>query len=108
MSTADAPICLAFARLITLWRALRLPPLNQLPGCWEHTVNEQWAFSFNGHMEPRPCAEGVTVPPIHAAVWFNGWPAGLLGPYGGHIAAGECANEDAFLAALEAAIASVS
>ena len=34
-------------------------------------------------------------------VWFNGWLAGMLDPGGGVIAAGELANEDRFIKAID-------
>lgn len=43
------------------------------------------------------------VPAFHCYVEFNGWPAGLLSPYDGTFAAGEAANEETFIAALEQA-----
>ncbi len=39
---------------------------------------------------------------LQAKLKFNGWPAGIIDPAGGIIAAGEAANEDAFIAAIEA------
>lgn len=102
------PVCLAFSKLCELCLALGQAPANKHPGCWEHQVNAQWAIAFNAHPEPKPCSQGVTVEPFHCYVQFNGWPAGVFNPYGGQIAAGECANEEAFLAALDAAIAAVS
>lgn len=48
------------------------------------------------------CTEGVTVEPFHCYIEFNGWPAGVVAPWGGVIAAGDVANEAAFLAAVKA------
>ena len=42
------------------------------------------------------------LPPLNIAVEFNGWPAGVIGPDGGVIAAGRLANEEAFIAAMKA------
>lgn len=39
---------------------------------------------------------------FQAKIEFNGWPAGIIDPHGGIIAAGEAANEDTFIAAIEA------
>lgn len=44
---------------------------------------------------------GATVPPVHMAVFWNGWLAGILNPAGGVLAAGEAANEDTFIAAMK-------
>ena len=38
------------------------------------------------------------------AVWYQGWLAGLFTPFGGVFAAGEGANEDTFLAAIDTAL----
>jgi hypothetical protein len=38
---------------------------------------------------------------LRASIKFNGWPAGIIDPAGGIIAAGGIANEDAFIAAIE-------
>ena len=99
------PVCMAFAKLCELCIALGQAPATKHPDCWVHQVNEQWAIAFNAHAEPKACSLGVTVKPIHCYVQFNGWPAGVFTPYGGQIAAGECANEETFLEAMDAAIA---
>ena len=39
---------------------------------------------------------------LQAKLTFNGWPAGIIDPMGGIIAAGAAANEDTFIAAIEA------
>lgn len=38
---------------------------------------------------------------LQVRVSFNGWPAGVIDPNGGIIAAGEIANEDTFIEAVE-------
>ena len=75
-------------------------PLNKRVGCWELRVDEQWEIAMNGHNSPIQCSHGCEVPPFAVYVQFNGWPAGVIGPSGGWIAAGEVANEDAFIAAV--------
>ena len=62
-------------------------------------VDDTWKVRVNG------CSvERENIPPFHAYVEFNGWPAGFIGTDGGGvIAAGEAANEDALIAALRAA-----
>lgn len=94
----------AFAEIAAL--ALRLGVENVVarPGCWECRVDERWWFAVNAHPVETQCsASNVPVPPYHAYVQFNGWPAGVISPFGGVIAAGEATNEDAFIAALKAA-----
>jgi len=46
--------------------------------------------------------KGKTHDPIHCAVLYNGWLAGVFSPAGGWIAAGEGANENTFIAACKA------
>lgn len=43
----------------------------------------------------------LTSDPVQAKIKFNGWPAGVIDPLGGIIAAGQAANEDSFIAAIE-------
>lgn len=97
------PLIEAFARIAELGGALGVRDVNKLPGCWEHQVDELWHISLNGHRKTIKDSKGFEVPSFHAAIEYNGWPAGLIGPGGGIIAAGECANEDTFIEALKAA-----
>lgn len=77
--------------------------LKGIPGCWESQVDAQWWLAINGHAEAtRTTKGGEPIPPFSCYVEFNGWPAGLLDPYGGAIAAGDVANADSFRAALSA------
>ncbi len=78
-------------------------PLHKHDGCWERQIGEWW-IAINGHRDERKCSHGAPVPPFNCYCEFNGWPAGLFGPYHGIIAAGSIANEEAFAAAIEAEI----
>jgi len=100
----------AFVRVCELGLALRIPPLNTLPGCWEHRLDERWWFAANGHGKPLTChsetgmaKSGYEVQPFTCYVEYNGWCAGIFGPYGGEFAAGLEANEEVFIGALIAA-----
>ncbi len=93
----------AFAEIVALAEHLGIKPLNTFPACWEHQIDERWWMAVNGHREAIPCSMGPEVPPFTAYVQFNGWPAGQINPRGGWIAAGEAANEGAFIDALKAA-----
>jgi hypothetical protein len=93
----------AFARIADLGCALGVRDINKLPGCWEHQIDKQWWIALNGHREPMKDSHGFEVPPFSAAVEYNGWPAGIIDPSGGIIAAGSCANENTFIDALIAA-----
>jgi hypothetical protein len=51
-----------------------------------------WGVTLN------PTAEEVdALPPFSVKVSWNGWPAGIIQPGGGIIAAGEAANEDSLI-----------
>ena len=92
------PECLL--KVADLALALGVESYTTLPACWEHQVDEHWLIKVNGHKET---IDGIE--PAWMMVWFNGWPAGSVHPVlGGVIAAGEIANEDTFIAALDAAI----
>ena len=65
-------------------------------------VDGAWKITINGKSEACD-----NIPPYGVLVEFNGWPAGILDPGGGVIAAGEAANEDTLIAALKVAGAEV-
>ncbi len=98
MSSED--IAEAFAVVVMLAEALGVESIKDLPGLWTVDIDGQWKVSVNGHKETVDF-----VPPFHAAVEFNGWPAGIFSPRGSLIAAGAAANEAAFIEAVKARIA---
>lgn len=85
--------------------ALGVRSINQLPGCWEHAIDEHWRISVNGHCEETADSKGNEIAPYNCWVEFNGWPAGYFDPTGGVLAAGEAANEQTFMEAIHRAIA---
>lgn len=95
---------LAPGRVAELATALGVRAIHRLPGCWEYQIDEQWWIAINGHDEPVTCSTGARVDPFHIFVTYNGWPAGILTPFAGTLAAGAAANEETFIAAIEAAI----
>jgi len=101
-------VCEAFVRMAELAGALGVSRINELPGCWEHQVDAKWWISVNGSKDLRRNSDGIELSPFSMAVKFNGWPAGIIDLAGGVIAAGECANEDTFIAALQAATQAAS
>lgn len=90
----------AFAAVVELGLALGAAPLNKFHACWECDIDDQWHISFNGHRETKKSRDGLNVPAFTLCVTFNGFPAGLIDPRGGVLAAGEAANEETFLAAV--------
>jgi hypothetical protein len=93
----------AYIEVVNLARAIGVTRIDLMEGCWEHQIDDQWWIAMNGHKKPTKCSAGATVPPFEMYVQFNGWPAGVVAPNGGIIAAGELANEDTFIAAVKAA-----
>lgn len=92
--------------VFALAQADGVAPLNKHPGCWYRRLDQRWEIAINGHGEPvtHPF-EGCPheVPPFSIFAMFNGWPAGIIDPFGGSICAGELANIDSFVAALRTA-----
>ena len=84
--------------------------IKDLPGCWEHQVDDSWWIAVNGHHEAIRCSDNsetgmaAEVPPYHVYVTYHGWAAGIVGPAGGIIVGGDGANENRLCAALRAAI----
>jgi hypothetical protein len=78
-------------------------PLNQYADCWECEIDHRWTIAANGHREPKKWRD-ITVQPFHVYVEYNGFPAGIISAYEGIIAAGTEANEETFLAAIDAKI----
>lgn len=101
-------VCEAFDLIAQLCIAMNEHPLTKHAGCWECVIDGRWKIAVNGHDEPKVSSlnpEGID--PFHCHVEYNGWPAGILNPYGGVIAAGAAANEDAFIKAIRTKIAAL-
>jgi hypothetical protein len=81
--------------LVDLGSVAGFIPLNQHPGIVRFNVDDSWKLSMNGHTETIE-----QVPPFSVYVEFNGWPAGIIDPSGGCIAAGQLANLDTLLTAM--------
>lgn len=96
-------VSLVFALIVDLGNKSGASPITKFDGCWEKQIDTQWWIAVNGHKAPVKCSHGAEVPPVHCYIEYNGWPAGLLNPFEGTLAAGECANEDTFVEALKAA-----
>lgn len=93
----------AFYEIANMAQRMGVTRIDQMEGCWEVDVDDHWRLSVNGHGEPTKNRDGTEVPPITAYVEWNGWPAGLIHPAGGTMAAGSAANEGALIEALKAA-----
>lgn len=101
-----------FCKMVDYGTALGVKSIKDFPGAWIQKVDDHWIFAINGKdetLEVRP--DGTMSAKLefgHAAVWFNGWLAGIFTPYGGEFAAGSAANEDTFIEALDRALSSVT
>lgn len=80
---AERPVSEAYVALAEYSLSLGIRNIKDLPGCWEQQIDDVWWVAANGHPEPVKCSEGAEVPPYHMYLVFNGWPAGVIGPYGG-------------------------
>lgn len=98
----------AFSVIVDLAMHDDIESINELEGCWHRRIDDRWYIAVNGHDEPIKVEPhemmGATVPPFEAAIFYNGWLAGLVGPSGGAIAHGEAANEDSFIQAVREAM----
>ena len=113
MSDQPMQICTAFMKIIELAEHIGVQDIKSFGVPWTHFVDEHWTVAVNG--QDRSCGVYFTndnmprhmdlddLPRYHAAVWFNGWLAGIFSPVGGTFAAGTAANEETFAAAIDAA-----
>ena len=77
--------------------------LARVPGLTEIAVDGFWKVKINPHMETID-----DLGPGEFAVYYNGWPAWILGLDGsGVMASGDAANPDTFRRALIDALAKV-
>ena len=102
------PVIEAYEVIAGLYFSIEKAPLIDHDGCWEHQIDESWWVAMNGHPEPKQCSTGETVKPYNCYIKFNGFPAGIMSPFFGSIAAGELANETTFIQACRAATGIVS
>lgn len=95
-------ICVAFDSIAKLSIVLGTAPLNKVKDCWECRIDKHWWIAVNGHKETVKTSKGIEIPAFNCYVEFNGFPAGIFSPInGGFLAAGELANEDTFIKAIE-------
>lgn len=102
-------ICEAFDRVVTLAEVLGVTKINELDGAWIEKIDSKWTVAINGKEKPVtvdiPNSMGISdLKPLHMAIFYNGWLAGLLTLTGGTIAAGSGANENSFIKAVETRI----
>ena len=95
--------------LLDLTAAYHVNDRTSTTSIWKCAVDDHWYVVANAqldpiHVAPKGGAE-VAVPPWHFAIWFNGFPAGLLSANGGEFATGELANSTTFIQAIRQHIA---
>lgn len=96
------PPKLAWAGVCLLAMKDGVERIRDVPGgIWRRDIGAHWKVAMNGSAETRKF-EGCPLDPYSIFVEFNGFPAGIINPAGGVIAAGSLANEDTFIAAIEA------
>ena len=83
----DQPVSEAYAAIAEMLLSLGVGRPCDIEGCWEHQIDDCWWVAANGHKEDVECSTGATVPPFHFYVTSNGWPAAIIGPYGGTVLA---------------------
>ena len=93
MNEQERSLTATFVLIAELAAAKGVQRISQLPGLWCCDVDERWRVEVNGHDEDID-----SVPPYHARITYNGWPAGLASPYEGVTAAGKYANKDSLKA----------
>lgn len=92
---------LAFLGCAALAKHDGIVPLPQ-DAIWERKIaGGHWVIKFNGTKETRKAGD-ADLRPYSVYVEWCGWPAGIIDPAGGIIATGAMANEDTFIAAIEA------
>ena len=97
-------ICATFILCCQLGTLCGQKSIKDLPGCWEHQINDDWHLSFNGHAHELKDSSGDPVPPC--SVWVKHskyFASGVVMPGGGIMLGGREAEED-LIAALEVAI----
>lgn len=101
-----------FAKIAELAHVLNVTNIKDLPGCWQPALPDPWKLAVNGHEEAMSAGDEehiiIRIPPYEAAVWYNGWLAGLISPLEGVILSGinpegGC-SEEVLIAVLDQAI----
>ena len=99
-----------FDAILEMCDRLGVRDIGSMDGFWTYVIDDHWWIAVNGHKvdveaQSPQHVNPTPVPPFTAYVEFNGWPAGLIDPYGGTLAAGEIANAETFMAACDAVVA---
>ena len=101
------PLPEAFAKAVDLFtyelKLLGHEDLQAYPGIFSVQVDDLWEIATHAQAGPID-----RLPPYTIRIRFNGWPAGVLDAGGGVITAVAAANENTFIAALDAALAARS
>ncbi len=99
-----------FDAIVKMCSRLGVRNISTLDGCWTYKIDDEWWVAVNGQTTPQTAIsptdiefnrQGTEVDPFTAYIEYNGWPAGIVDPYGGTFAAGDAANAETFVAACE-------
>lgn len=111
MTNDERPLSVAAGKIAELAVLLDAAPMLKHSGAWIHQVDEHWKVAVNGHRHvvavpaTADCMGVGELKPFEFAIFFNGWLAGIFDSFGGIFVFGGEANEDSFIAAMDAAIA---
>jgi hypothetical protein len=79
---------------------------SKVASCWERVIDDDWTVAVNPHPTPRDY-RGSAIQPYHCHVYWRDWPAGILTPFEGVMAAhpdAEGANEAHLIRSLRTAL----
>ena len=85
--TERQPISELYMRLVLYGLSVGVEKLCDIPGCWEHQINDQWFVAANGHKEDHT-SKGFTVWPFHFVLFSNDMPIVIVNAYQGVICGG--------------------
>ena len=74
-----------YSKVVELAVELGVENIKDLPGAWEHRINEHWRLVVNGRDE-KVKATGGWLGPYCLAIWYDDWLVVLTSPAEGMIA----------------------
>ena len=105
---ANPPICELYSLLAEYCLSTGARSVKDVPGCWEHQIDEHWWVAANGQSTRQDCSRLDGVPAFCFVLFYGDlpWPTVLVGPYEGRIVGGRELGEieNMVIAAVKAAI----
>lgn len=100
--SVNESVCASFLLCCQIGTLCGQKSLKDLPGCWEHQLDDDWLLSFNGHMHEVVNSGGHPVPAMTVVLQHSGALAmAIIAPSGGIVLG---FPEDAMIEILESAI----